>query len=444
MDKQNTRKVERVTEAPKNHLFGFHDLLATNKNGDKLLSLEVEVINRPPLPGEKIGVGYIDLKTHQFIELGKTNAFNYPQGARQQWIDDTHFIVNNQTGDHWGADIYDVVSATKVKSIDSTCHCLSLDKRKAFGINYSRLFRLGGYGYIGIHDKTEGTEMPDDDGIFMTDIATNKTTLLVSIYDVAQCQPQTSLRNGSHHYITHLVLSPDGKRIAFLHRCFLADGGIRTRLMTIGVDGTGLRCLASGFLSHFDWRDNNRLFIWGRAGSSIDAARSNPLLSNKFVRPLLKMAKAIFRLVLKNSKQLSMSFLMITDTPSSTITRFAEGIVTSDGHPMCNPTNRDICICDTYPNENKERTLFIYRFSTNERIDIGKFRMIDDKPDMTLLSEFTKGLDKRVLEMITPQLFSFTRSGLHCDLHPRWSADGRYAIFDSIHEGTRQIYMYKI
>lgn len=443
MDKQNFYQVERVTEVPKNHLFGFHDLIATNGDGDKLLSLEVDVINRPPLPGEKVGVGYVDIKTHNFIELGKTNAFNYPQGARQQWVDNLHFIVNNQVGDHWGADIYDIAVGDKVQSIDCTCHCLSKDKKLAYGINYSRLFRLGGYGYVGIPDGTASEEMPRNDGIFVTNIETNKTSLLVSIYDVAHCQIETSLHNGNHHYVTHLVLSPDGKRIAFLHRCFLADGGIRTRLMTIGVDGSDLRCLASGFLSHFDWKDNKSLFIWGRAGSSLDAARSNPVLTNKLVKPFLMIAKSILKPILKHSNGLSMSFLMVSDSEHSKITPFAKGIVTSDGHPMCNPADRDVCICDTYPDENKERTLFLYRFSTNERIDIGKFRMIDDKPDQKLFDDFTAGLDKQVLKMVTPDLFSFTRSGLHCDLHPRWSADGKYAIFDSIHEGTRQIYMCK-
>lgn len=444
MDKTNIYKVVRVTTGPKHHLFGFHDLIATNRSGDKLLSLEVDTFNRPPLPREQVGVGYVDIATQNFVKLGETNAFNYPQGARQQWIDDSHFIVNNQVGNHWGADIYDVINGTKVKSIDAPCHCLSLDKGKAYGINYSRLHRLGGYGYIGIHDATFNEEAPAEDGIFVTDLKTNQTRLLVSIDAVTKCQPETSLRNGNHHYLTHLVLSPDGERIAFLHRCFLSDGGIRTRVMTIGTDGENLRCLTYGFLSHFDWKDNNHIFIWGRAATSIDAMRSNPILGNPIVKPFLSMAKNAAKKLLKKKASPKMSFLMLSDKEPCVVKPFAQGVLTCDGHPMMCPTDADLCICDTYPDENKERTLFTYRFSTNDRVNLGKFRMIDERPDTALFNQYTEGVDAGVMKMFSPELFSFTRSGLHCDLHPRWSADGKYAIFDSIHEGTRQIYMCQI
>ena len=82
--------IQRLTNGPKHHLFGFHDLLITNKSGDKLLSLEVDTINRPPLPGELFGVGYV--KDNRYIRLGETTALNYPQGARQQWIGNSEYF----------------------------------------------------------------------------------------------------------------------------------------------------------------------------------------------------------------------------------------------------------------------------------------------------------------------------------------------------------------
>ena len=437
-------EIIKATSGPKHHLFGFHDIVAFNKSGDKILSVETDVINRPPLANEEFGVGYALWEEQRFIELGKTVALNYPQGARQRWLSDTEFIVNNRIGNHWGADIYDVTVGKKIGSIDNTAHCVTKDGKWAYGINYARLFRLGGYGYNGLPDKFISEAIPLKDGIYKTEIATNHSDLLVSIGDVAQCDAETSANNGSHHYVTHLLLSPNNKRIAFLHRFFLADGGIRTRLMTVGTDGSDLRCLAYGFLSHYDWRDENNIFIWGRAGSSIDVMRTNPLFSNPLVRPLLRGVKSLVRIVLGHSKSISKHFLMVGDTDDKSIIPFAEDILLEDGHPMCCPTNRNIMICDTYPHkETNTRTLFFYDFTKNAKNEIGEYYMGKEQVDMTLAEQFLAGIDESVLSFVSIEQMSFTRSGLHCDLHPRWDAYGKMVAFDSIHEGTRQIYIVK-
>lgn len=103
----------------------------------------------------------------------------------------------------------------KLASIDSTAHVVTSDSKYALGINYSRLHRLGGYGYIGIDDFGKEEEAPSDDGIYITNITQNMTRLLVSIREVSECNSESSAHNGFHHYLTHLVLSPDNKRVAF-------------------------------------------------------------------------------------------------------------------------------------------------------------------------------------------------------------------------------------
>lgn len=437
-------EIVRATAGPKHHLFGFHDLIAFNQTGEKLLSLEADVINRPPLAGESFGVGYSLWEEKRFIRLGETTAMNYPQGARQQWLSNHEFIVNNKVGNNWGADIYDVNIGKRISSISSPAHCVTKDGEYAFGINYARLFRLGGYGYNGLEDITKDEVAPKKDGIFKTDLKKNHTELLISIEDVARIDPSTTSFNGFHHYVTHLCLSPDNKRIAFLHRFFLADGGIRTRLMTVGTNGEDCRCIACGFLSHFDWKDNKTLFIWGKAGGSIDSLRSNPLLSNRFIRPILGVVKSVIRNMSGKSLTSMKHFLMVRDSEQKNIHPFAIGVIDEDGHPMCSPTDRNIIICDTYPNRNtRKRTLFFYDFNENRRTDVGMFYMGNESVNRALENEYLKDLDPQIKNMVTPELLSFTRSGLHCDLHPRWDAQGTMIAFDSIHEGTRQIYIVK-
>lgn len=48
------------------------------------------------------------------------------------------------------------------------------------------------------------------------------------------------------------------------------------------------------------------------------------------------------------------------------------------------------------------------------------------------------------MKLFTRELYAFTRSGLHCDLHPRWRGDGTQVAFDSIHEGTPQPYVHGV
>ena len=437
-------KIKRLTNGPKHHLFGFHDLLITNGTGDKCLSLEVDIMNRPPLPGELFGVGYV--KDGQYVKVGETTALNYPQGARQQWVSDTEFFtVNNRVGDVWGTDLYDASTNQLVERFEATTHMLSKDGRYAYGLDYARLFRLGGYGYSGIADKGAAVALPADSGISKMDMQTKKVEVLVSVSQVAE-YGSGSILGVSHHYLTHLCLNPSCTRVAFLHRYFMADGGLMTRLMTIGTDGTGLRWLAQGFLSHYDWKDDKTIYIFGRANSSLDALRNNPLLSNPLMVGPMKIAKKVAKFILHRGNgggkaNVGKYFMMITDTEQPIITPFAQEVITEDGHPMTNPINNDWCINDTYPNKDGIRTLMLYNFVTNQRIDLGTFKRLMDRPDMTLAEKYFTGVDSKILSSISQEELAFTRSGLHCDLHPRWSRNGQQAVFDSIHEGTRQIYV---
>lgn len=434
-------KTERLTNGPKHHLFGFHDLVISNPSDTKYLCLEVDTINRPPVAGELHGVGFVE--DGQFVKVGTTTALNYPQGARQQWVPGTElFTVNNQVGDHWGTDLYDSTTKQLIDRFDSTTHMLSKDGKLAYGLDYARLFRLGVYGYPGIRDMYSSEPIPEKTGITVMNLKTKESRLLVSVKQVAECDATNNTVYG-HHYLTHLCVSPDSSRIAFLHRYPLADGGEMTRLMTIGTDGTQLRCIASGFLSHFDWKDNDTIYIYGRVGSAVEGLRNNPIMNKPIVRFSAEIAKKVIRLFIGKGKSIvgsSNSFLLVKDSDTRSVTPFAKDIIPYDGHPMTCPRNNNICSLDTYPNEQGIRDLMLYDFEKDLRIDLGTFKMSDEKTDMSLIDKYFLGVEPEIVKSISPEWLSFTRSGLHCDLHPRWNSRGNKVVFDSIHEGTRQIY----
>jgi hypothetical protein len=82
-----------------------------------------------------------------------------------------------------------------------------------------------------------------------------------------------------------------------------------------------------------------------------------------------------------------------------------------NGHCSYSPDRRWV-LNDTYPDAERMQTLLLYEPDTDRRIDLGRFH--------------------------SPPAFS---KDIRCDLHPRWSRDGCQISFDSVHDGTRQLYV---
>ena len=447
-------EVKQISSGVKNHLFGFHDLVQTNVKGDLALSLEVDDISHPPLPGETCRSGVVPASGGEFIPIHTTHTWNYPQGSRQQWIGNSDlFACNDRDNDgRLFAWISDARACKTVDKLPFPVHCLNAKEKLAFWFNYDRVHACGGYGYHPITNsgKCRLLDLPYDDGLWCGDIKSGEKNLLASIYDIACCGAVKPVKIGYPHYITHLMLSPNGQRVAFLHRYRVPDGGETTRLMTIGVNGEKLRCLAKGFLSHFTWIADDELFIWGEHQPRLCAMREASYLRIPGVLQGALLAKKLLRFARvfrrpdggASNKVQSKAFLRIKDTDNPAIARCAVGVLTEDGHPMARPNRLTEMVSDTYPDADGNRILMHYNLGSNVRTDIGVYKMIPDKPDDRLfdVAAAQAGMDSRVFRKFPRDLYLFTRSGFHCDLHPRWSHDGNVAYFDSIHDGNRQIY----
>lgn len=106
------------------------------------------------------------------------------------------------------------------------------------------------------------------------------------------------------------------------------------------------------------------------------------------------------------------AFHLYTDR-SDTVEVIGEGILTRDGHCTYSPDGKWI-LTDTYPDKENMQTLMLFRPSDARLVILGRF----------YLPPSAKGKEWR------------------CDLHPRWSRDGRFICIDSMHENdTRQMYL---
>ncbi|HTS21088.1 MAG TPA: hypothetical protein VMN79_04685 [Casimicrobiaceae bacterium] len=88
------------------------------------------------------------------------------------------------------------------------------------------------------------------------------------------------------------------------------------------------------------------------------------------------------------------------------------GVLVEDGHVSFSP-DRSWVLNDTYPDRYDMRALMLYRWPDGERVDLAR------------------------LHSPKARWWGETR----CDLHPRWSRDGRRICIDSVHSGQRQMYV---
>lgn len=85
----------------------------------------------------------------------------------------------------------------------------------------------------------------------------------------------------------------------------------------------------------------------------------------------------------------------------------------TDGHCSYSPDNKWI-ITDTYPNRKRLASVYLCR---------------------------EDGFCKRIARVFAPFRYD---NDCRCDLHPRWSRDGRKVCIDSVHEGKRALYVIQI
>jgi len=434
----------RVSPLGSHHLVGFNDLDPWSCSGDQLLCLQVEEIARIPTANSKASVGYIELKTGHFVKCGTTSGWNFPQGGRQQWAtgsDKNAFLFNCEIDGEWHSKLVDM-QGSELRTFQKPIYCQSRDGRLGYGLNYARLYRLGGYGYPGIQDSTKLAAAPDNDGIWETNLSNGNTKLLVSIAETTALIGTMEVDFNAHHYITHLTPSPDGNKLAYLHRYWLPDGGIRTRLVVRDMNTEISSVWDEGFLSHYDWVDDESILIWGKPQSNLQAIRSSKVLSsNPWIARLVQIAKPLARTLLGSRRINSGYFKKVSKAAPQSGDLFSDLLPRDDGHPTFCPSNRQLLLTDTYPDKNFERQLIVVDILSKSVLEIGRFTQLKESPSSEGFDEIVPFIDPAVMKKFNRENFVYSRGGIHCDLHPRWKTDGSMVCFDSNHEGTRQIYV---
>ncbi|MEO7953531.1 MAG: hypothetical protein ABIR35_05470 [Polaromonas sp.] len=404
----------RVGSGATHHFFGYYNKTVWDRTGRYLLANQVPMMDANLTPELTAEVGYFDLENgEQYHSLDTTTAWNWQMGCQLQWLDgesQRQVIYNSRTTDRSGiypgfcSTVYNIDTGTK-RALPLPVYVVAPNSRYALCVDYSRLYIT--HETIGYAEEKPPLDMPNapgTDGIHRMDIATGESRLIVSYADLRNFHPVKSM-DKAIHWVSHLEINPSSSRFLFLHRwtervkdetCFLH------RLITVNPDGSDMRLLEDSDHPLPQLDDN----FDPAAVGTYDYEKSEWQISH----PLWRDDGHI---IVWGPHAGSIHYHLYADCENSPAEVIGKGTLKENGHMTYSPINQRWLLSDTYPDsQTNKRILFLFDVEKQVRHDLGSF-------------------------YTDPKLKKENR----CDLHPRWSRDGREVCIDSVHESVRQMYV---
>ena len=363
------------------YFFGYYDKSPWDASGRYVLCMKARKTWSDPAPFERADILLIDTNNGNVVKkVADTLTWNVQQGCMAQWMGpsyDNKIIYNTLRDGEYCSVVLDIFTMQEYQ-LPMPVYTVSSDGKTALSLDFSRLHSLRpGYGYSALPEATKDVALPDTTCIWRMDIETGKVAPLFKYTDFAKFQPREEMKgNGVIHKVNHLMLSPNGKRFMVLYRWFCGQRKY-TRLITCNIDGSDIYLLSDDdMVSHCYWKNDEEIIAFERKK---DGGNGYYLMKDK--------TQEYRRLW----PQLN-----------------------NDGHPSYCPTDNSLVVFDTYPNRARVQEVKIARDNDVEGKDV-----------------------KVIAKVFAPFKYD---NDTRCDLHPRWSRDGKKICFDAVFEGHRGLY----
>ena len=367
-----------ITSGPRHHFFGYYEKCPWDASGRRHLALEVPFMDRMPKPDDLATVGVIDLAAgNRFQPVDETPAWCWQMGTMLRWLP--------------GAE-------------DRVILYNKRDGETFFGV----VRDLAG-GHVRRLPRPIYTIGPD-----------GRYALTLNFSRLARTRPGYGYEGGRDPWAGDKRPAEDG-----IFRMDIETG--ETRLVLSIAQAAALRPRnsmkdAEHWFNHIQINTEGTRFAvlhrWRPAGAQSWETRT--LTANPDGADLYILSDDGYwshydwfsrdKIVAHASRQSVKRYYLFTDRTDKAET-IGEGVLSTDGHCSFSP-DRKWLLTDTYPDKERKRTLILYRMADGRRVDIGRF-------------------------FAPPQI----DGPMRCDLHPRWSRDGRRVSLDSAHEGSRQVYV---
>lgn len=367
------------------YFFGYYDKTPWDATGRYMLCMRAKDTWSEPDPVGEADIILIDTEQGNSVrKLAATHTWNVQQGCMAQWLGprcDKEIIYNDLRDGRYCSVVLNVETMEE-RLLPVPVYTVSADGRTALSLDFSRLHSLRlGYGYAVLPEKTKGEALPEEPCVWKLNVKTGELTEVLKYTDFAGFQPRPEMKEKrAVHKVNHLMLSPNGKRFMVLYRWFCGQRKY-TRLITCNVDGTGMYLLSDDdMVSHCYWKNDEEILAFER------------------------------------KKEGGPGYYLMKDRTQQWQHLWPQ--LSNDGHPSYCPADNSLVVFDTYPSRSRVQEVKLCR---DTDVEGRQLRII-----ARVFSPFKYDNDTR------------------CDLHPRWSRDGKQVCFDSVFEGHRGLYVVKI
>ena len=392
-----------VTAGPHEHfLASYFAIDSWSPDYRYLLVLETDLNGRLPEANERCTLGVVDLQDgNRFIPVTTTACWNFQEAAMAFWMDNDTILFNDVRDGKFSTVIMNWREKRDIRVLPRPVSAVSEDRTWAVSVNYARLYLLRpDYGYAGPgQDPQETVEWPEDDGLWTMDLRTGESRLILSVAATRSQQPEPKRVAGKPGqplaYHCHTVISKDGRKIFFLARSVDWFDKVAHRIpywnttsFTVNRDGTELRrCFKDGWAgSHFNWAPDgsHRMLVTATWND-----RKDP-----------------------NATGRAWSTVEFEVGKESEVRRIGAGVLDQDWHCIYSPDGLFMS-GETYWNKYNERPWVLVRLADGMTMPMGSFYVPE----------------------------AYRQTYWRCDLHARYRPDGRQIAFNSVHEGSRQVYV---
>ena len=392
-----------VTSGPHEHfLASYFAIDSWSPDKRYMLVLETDLNGRLPEADERCTLGVVDLQGgNRFIPVTTTACWNFQEAAMAFWMDNETILFNDVRDGKFRTIVMNWRTGRDIRVLPHPVSAVSEDRTWAVSVNYARLSLLRpDYGYAGPgQDPLETVEWPENDGLWTMDLKTGESKLILSVAATRSLQPEPKAVAGKPGqplaYHCHTAISKDGAKIFFLSRSVdWFDKETHeipywnTTAFTVDRDGTDLRrCFKDGWAcSHFNWAPDGSHKMLAMATWN---ETNNPAMTGRV-----------------------WSTVEFEVGKESDVRRIGAGILDQDWHCVYSPDGQFMS-GDTYWNMYDERPWVLVRLADGMTMPMGSF-FVPEK---------------------------YRQTYWRCDLHARFRPDGKQIAFNSVHEGSRQVYV---